>query len=106
MNDKMILSALDAMKELLPRGMPPLTAARIKPEVILDVDGFPPSNAHRHLLFMMDEIRSMVAQGQREKAFRWLGFLQGAVWAFGLSDLETMRQMNMRDPGPGIVDVG
>ncbi|MBY0559889.1 hypothetical protein [Hyphomicrobium sp.] len=34
-----------------------------------------------HLLYMCAEIRKFVAEGRMEKAFRWLGFIQGALWS-------------------------
>jgi hypothetical protein len=83
-----------------------MQAQRIDPATILDVPGFPPVNAHRHLLYMCTEIERMVAVGQREKAFRWLGFLQGSVWAFGMSDLAQLKAMNRPASGRGILDVG
>lgn len=106
MTDKKVIEALDHLKEMLPRGVPEFLAKRIDPSVLLDVDGFPPVPAHQHLLFMMTEIREQLALGQREKAFRWLGFLQGAVWAFGLTNLDLLKEMNKPEAGRGIMDVG
>ncbi len=106
MTDEKILKALEDMKQLFPRGMPRFEPKRIDPEVMLDVDGFPPTIATEHLLFMCDEIKQLVLSNRREKAFRWLGFLQGAVWAFGLTNLEELKKMNMPEPGRGILDVG
>jgi len=51
-----------------------------------------------HLLFCCEEGVRLVDQGRMEKAFRWLGFVQGAVWAAGLAPLDTLKKMNMPDP--------
>jgi hypothetical protein len=71
-----------------------------------------------HLFFMCEEIERMVrgADAERtlvdmpalieagderrsaiEKAMRWLGFVQGALWAGGSATIEELKRMNMPD---------
>ena len=33
-------------------------------------------------------------QGKREKAMRWIGFVQGALWTMGLRSIDAMREDN------------
>lgn len=35
------------------------------------------------------------ATSRKEKAMRWLGFLQGALWGAGLTSIEAMKHINM-----------
>lgn len=49
-----------------------------------------------HLAFMCVEGASY-AEERREKSMRWLGFVQGALWALGLSQIEDLKNMNRPD---------
>ena len=43
-----------------------------------------------HCHGMLDKMDAFVREGRREKAFRWLGFIQGVLWAkriFPLAEL-------------------
>ena len=79
-------------------------------------------DGHGHLLFMCDEIERFVNEAvphgyaaaaeslkiesrtlirewiayanKREKAMRWLGFVQGTLWGWGLATIEELKQMN------------
>lgn len=53
-------------------------------------------NWRRHLVFMCIEGASY-AEHRREKAMRWLGFVQGALWAHGLASIEEMKAVNRPD---------
>jgi len=46
-----------------------------------------------HVLWMVDEALSWPAE-QLEKKFRWLGFIQGAIWGDWVASIDEMRQMN------------
>jgi hypothetical protein len=50
-----------------------------------------------HCLWMLDRIEEMVANNQTEKAFRWLGFVQGIFWAQGVYSIDQMRDHNRGD---------
>ncbi|RJO59537.1 hypothetical protein C4546_01525 [Candidatus Parcubacteria bacterium] len=44
-----------------------------------------------HCHDMLDKIAEFVREGRMEKAFRWLGFVQGVLWAsrvYSLTDLK------------------
>jgi len=48
-----------------------------------------------HLLYMCEMGKSLVISGRTEKAMRWLGFLQGAIWGFGIASIDKMKHWNM-----------
>ena len=48
----------------------------------------------RHLAWMCGEARKFVEADRIEKAMRWLGFVQGAMWTMGLRSIEEMRLDN------------
>lgn len=50
-----------------------------------------------HLLFMAIEGQSLVDQERTEKAMRWLGFIQGALWGMGLVSIDGMKDLNRPD---------
>ena len=54
------------------------------------------SLALNHLLYMCNQVETFVAEGRRDKAFRWLGFIQGAMWEF--TPIDTLKAMNAPDP--------
>lgn len=47
-----------------------------------------------HLLWMCDQIPTFLQEGRREKAMRWLGFLQGALWVLRWRTIEAMKTDN------------
>lgn len=57
--------------------------------------------AASHALWCCREIRKMAGEGRREKAFRWLGFVQGVLFACGLATIDQLRAMNMPKEGGG-----
>lgn len=84
-----------------------------KYESRLQVNGFKPirgaDKAHlfdriNHLTWMCIEARSFVDQGRLEKAMRWLGFIQGAFWAFCLDTVENMKLDNTPEPSGSWLD--
>ena len=52
---------------------------------------------HEHLLFMTEEGQKLVTAGRTEKAMRWLGFLQGALWGLGITTIEEQKDINRPD---------
>lgn len=60
------------------------------------IEGFNASSME-HALFMCDEIPKLMEASKREKAMRWLGYLQGALTAIGVLTLEEAKKMNMPD---------
>jgi hypothetical protein len=47
-----------------------------------------------HTRWAIDEARRFVAEGRMEKAFRWLGFIQGVVWFQGLYAIDDLANHN------------
>ena len=47
-----------------------------------------------HLLGMIPKIGAFLDEGRREKAFRWLGFMQGVLYALGHYTIEQMAEHN------------
>ncbi|MFA6588155.1 MAG: hypothetical protein WCT08_03735 [Patescibacteria group bacterium] len=45
-----------------------------------------------HLNWMLDRMREQVTQGKLEKAFRWLGFIQGVLSAKGIRTIAQLRE--------------
>lgn len=46
----------------------------------------------RHCLWMCGQVESYLGAGEREKAMRWLGFVQGTLWILGLRGIDAMRE--------------
>lgn len=47
-----------------------------------------------HLIQMIPQMREFVAEGRREKVMRWIGFMQGAFWAYELFSIEELMAHN------------
>lgn len=66
------------------------------PKKKVSPDVFPrlESDVLTHLHGMIDEMREFVRDGRMDKAFRWLGFMQGALWCQGIYTLEELKNHN------------
>ena len=51
-------------------------------------------HALQHVFDMIDKIEEFLEEDRIEKAFRWLGFMQGCLWSFGIYTLEDLRDHN------------
>ena len=49
------------------------------------------SDRGSHFLFMCDMVVEFVDKGEVDKAMRWLGFLQGALWSRGYYTLTELK---------------
>lgn len=47
-----------------------------------------------HIRWMCHEIPNILDAGKFEKANRWLGFVQGALWAYNISTIEDLKEDN------------
>lgn len=47
-----------------------------------------------HAMWMVREARQLLADGRTEKSLRWLGFVQGVLWATGVSSIAELKDMN------------
>lgn len=57
-----------------------------------------------HLFWMCEQAGVFLEANQIEKAMRWLGFIQGAMWYADIRSVEEMRQDNKPEPNhPGLV---
>jgi hypothetical protein len=52
-----------------------------------------------HCHWMLDTMDEFVNQGELEKAFRWLGFVQGVLWSQGVCRLDQLREHNKTGHG-------
>jgi len=52
------------------------------------------TEALEHILWMCEEVRKFVTNQEMEKAMRWLGFIQGALWVSGIYTIDSMRDDN------------
>jgi hypothetical protein len=50
-----------------------------------------------HLRYMCEEGVKLVDQNRTEKAMRWLGFIQGAMWGLGYTSIGAMKELNKPD---------
>ncbi len=50
--------------------------------------------ALKHIVWMCQETKNLVRGGETERAFRWLGFIQGVLWARGLYTINEMKEHN------------
>jgi hypothetical protein len=68
----------------------------VKPLCCREPDGDPcvPTRNIRHVAWMLSEIRTQVEAHEVEKAMRWLGFVQGALWSYGWYGLDEIRDHN------------
>jgi len=90
MTDEKMLHALDVLEKLLPA----------------DWTSWDPERTARlaqiaHLRTMLPRLRTLIAEGRREKAMRWLGFIQGVVWAMDLATLDALKAMNRATENQG-----
>jgi hypothetical protein len=51
-----------------------------------------------HCLWAVGQVREFLKDGRREKAMRWLGFLQGALWSEGLFSISSLADHNRPPP--------
>ncbi len=53
-----------------------------------------------HCCQMLDKMEQFLQEGRRDKVFRWLGFLQGCLFATGQYSIGEMADHNRPDPEP------
>jgi hypothetical protein len=64
------------------------------PERLDTEDLFPAgdrSKAMKHAMWMAEQALVFIAEKKTEKAFTWLGFVQGTFWACGHYSIDEMR---------------
>lgn len=58
-----------------------------------------PQRVLEHCCQMLDKMEQFLDEGRRDKVFRWLGFLQGCLFATGQFSIGEMADHNRPDPG-------
>lgn len=53
-----------------------------------------------HAADMLPKMEKMLDEGEIEKLMRWLGFIQGALWALGIDTIEELKDVNRPDTAP------
>lgn len=103
MNDEQVLGAVEAVRTAIrdrqPLVLPVRNAeardARYQPSMKEPLTYYDQRPAEPgHLLWMCDQIPAFLQEGRREKAMRWLGFLQGALWVLRWRTVEAMKTDN------------
>lgn len=93
MNRQQIQQALNLYKqELKNRGT-------IKKDHALELPLISPERSLGHIYFMIDEVEGFLKQGDQEsleKAFRWLGFIQGVLWANNIHTIRELAEHNRK----------
>lgn len=88
MTPEKILEVVNAYSDMLHE-------AGITPAMANLEDVCHPGEVAPHVLWMCEQVRCLVADGRIEKAFRWLGFMQGALWSAGYTTIGNARRANM-----------
>ena len=50
-----------------------------------------------HCLDMLPRMEQFLTDGRKEKVCRWLGFIQGVLWAEGIFSIDELREHNRSD---------
>ncbi len=92
MTPERILEAIEDARQAIEKYVPGLEPRcadlAFKGDVELDV-------SLAHALWMLPEMKEFVLKGRIDKAFRWLGFLQGILWVTGVMSIDDSRRANM-----------
>lgn len=66
-------------------------------EIPSELDCYGGTNALKHCAGMLDKMDGFIAEGRMDKVYRWLGFVQGVLWARGWFTLDTLKNHNKKD---------
>lgn len=50
-----------------------------------------------HVAGLIDATEKLLDEGRLEKAFRWLGFIQGSLWVYGFYEIRDLKNHNRPD---------
>lgn len=93
MNEEKIVELATHYKTFLP---PPQRL----PEESYDEIGHPdPDEAFPHAAWMCDQIIDFALYGRKEKAMRWLGFVQALIWINGDESLNQIKEHSKMQAG-------
>lgn len=68
--------------------------AGISPEQLMDRCPKNDEEAMAHIASMFDRLFEFLDQGRIGKAYRWLGFIQGALWRSGIYNVNDLKYHN------------
>lgn len=54
-------------------------------------------NSIVHVVGMLPRLRVLIIEGHREKAMRWLGFIQGVLFSNNIYSVEQLKEHNRPD---------
>lgn len=99
MNDKQVDSALEELELWLHTNFPTIVPEKIDGTRYLVLNYDCDKISVSHLKFMIPEMREMFLDDseEREKLMRWLGFVQGALWARGYISIDDCRELNTKE---------
>lgn len=63
-------------------------------KLIPTYDGPYDKNQLNHILTMLPKMEVFIEEGRIEKTMRWLGFIQGILWSWGIFTLEELKLHN------------
>lgn len=59
-----------------------------------------------HLFYMLDMMEKFLDEGQTERTYGWLCFIQGVCWASGYQTLKELKDLNRPEPDTSQATVG
>jgi hypothetical protein len=86
-----ILTTESKRRARFPSGQPHSEPARFSEYESKQHFILPAKNGLAHFRFMCIEAQKFIDEDRVEKAMRWLGFLQGALWALGFYSLDELK---------------
>ena len=100
MNTEHVQNVLRTIDEWLEDNFPDVEPQKITGSRMLNLDFISDKAVVQHLKYMVIEMSIMNSfepddSLTREKLMRWLGFLQGTLWARGYFSLDQFRKMNV-----------
>lgn len=99
MTNEKVCEAFDAAAAAIHKSMPGCGPSRFG-GLELPFSHIARSEAFCHLLYMCEEGKRMLAEDRREKVMRWLGFVQGTLWAMGVTTIAEAKNANKPDEPP------
>lgn len=95
MTTEQLWHVLGKLRGLLLEERPEVFPKRMAQQWLVQAEFLPPASVqYYHLAWMIEEIMRFWLHGRREKAMRWLGFVQGGLWSLHLVSIEELREMN------------
>ena len=94
MTENQVLAVLDLIDKRMHRSFPE-AAPKQYPHLIPAYEA-EETTWRDHVLWMTQNTRDLIQNKRIEKAMRWLGFIQGILWAQKVYTIEDMKNHNTR----------